>query len=166
MCSCVGWCNTMHPVQQHKESQNQQSSISLHHAHVFMAALCSAHTHTHTRTASAPAHTKKLYLLLSRACTLYTIFIFEHTVGKGSDPVHSRCCGNKYFILDSNCILWPWAPYQTIDNTALMATLPGWKVHTHTRRHTHTQYRVVYGLWSFHTSAICVCTPLVSHKGL
>lgn len=79
-------------------------------------------------------------------------------MGKGSTPVHSRCCGNKYFILESNCILWPWAPHQTIDNTALMAVLPRWRVHTRMQNgHAHTRK----GLWTVkcsYISNLCLCT--------
>lgn len=56
----------------------------------------------HTR-----AHTEKRYLLISQACASCTIFIFKCTVGEVSTLLRSRCCRNKYFILEPNCILWP-----------------------------------------------------------
>lgn len=80
------------------------------HTHIGTCACTRTHTHTHTHTASLAAHTEKWYLPFSQARTLYTVFIFEHTVGKGSTLVRSRCCGNKYLMLESNCLLWPWAP--------------------------------------------------------
>lgn len=89
----------------------------LHFMHICNKAMnpgvCPApHIHAHrpigAHGAGTRAHTGlRLYLLPSQACTLYTIFIFKCTVGEGSSLVHSRCCGNKYFILESNCILWP-----------------------------------------------------------
>lgn len=42
------------------------------------------------------------------------IFIFKCTAGKDFTLVCGRCCGNKYFIQASNCILWPGAPYETM----------------------------------------------------
>lgn len=113
--------------------------------------------------ATVSTHTEILYPLLSGACILHTRFILKLTVGKGSTPVHSRCCGNKYFILESNWILWPWAPYQTIDSIVLIAILPSWRapVQTHARAHTrkyartHIHTHTQCTLWTVSFPYIC-----------